>query len=46
MLSQGYSMLYQDATALGRGELILYAKIESDGISTRRSPPWRNLAPN
>ena len=30
MLSQGYSMLYQDATALGRGELILYAKIESD----------------
>jgi hypothetical protein len=32
MLSEGYSMLYQDAGNLDSSELILYVKVESDAV--------------
>ncbi|HEU5137518.1 MAG TPA: hypothetical protein VFU13_20410 [Steroidobacteraceae bacterium] len=32
MLSEGYSMLYKDASNLDLAELILYAKVESDAL--------------
>lgn len=32
MLSEGYSMLYQDASNLDRTDMILYVKVESDAV--------------
>lgn len=32
MLSEGYSLLYRDASSLGNSQLILYAKIESEQV--------------
>lgn len=46
MLSEGYSLLYRDASSLDRAELILYAKIEStkvDEIVTATSDWGREL---
>ena len=45
MLSEGYSMLYKDASNLDLAELILYVKVESEAV-IRSSLPLLRLAAN
>src|SRR3954464_12448217 len=33
VLSEGYSMLYKDANSLDLAELVLYVKVESEGVN-------------